>query len=1129
MTPTARHTRERRTVQLRTSFQTRLLLTFGTAMLVVLVLCGITWSLARDAAEAAQQVERTQDVLGALAQARSTTLQAELSTQNFRISGDEQHLADRDAAIARREVLLKKLHGLTLDAPTQQARWAELRAVVDERIALTRHIEAVRRAEGAAAAGVLVAASPLKETRVRTHRLLDAMEADERQRLEERSAKRERSGRSMQLVGTLVAAVLLAQLITTYLILRRQLHEAAHGRRELEDSEERLSITLRSIGEAVMATDIAGGVTRMNPVAERLTGWAAAEALGRSVDEVFRVADEAGNTLACPVAEVLDGGTALSREQDLVLLARDGEKCPVAMSVTAKRDLQGRLRGTVLVFRDMTLERQALRTIEAQNVWLAERVEERTAQLRESEAHLRAVASNVPALIAYVDAKEHYVYANPQFRERFAPDRADIIGCTVAEILGSERYAIASPVIAKVLQGQAQTFDWEAFPGVWQAINQVPQFDAQERVVGYYVMGTDITERKLAEARISALNDELALRVRDLERVSRALRTLSAGNRTMLRARDEDELLASMCTAIVTVGGYDIAVIWYRGEDDSLRAMASHGYPGGLEALRVLNVSCAADEFGAGVAGVAARTGETTTVGDMHSDPTYAPWRHHLSGCRSALGCPLQVGGRIIGVLAIYDTEPETFDADEVTLLTESADDLAFGISTLRAAAEQESARATMHRLTHFDALTGLPNPTQFAATLEAAIEIGHREGRPFAALQTNIDRLREVNDALGFAHGDAMLRGFAERLRAAAPPEALVARLRGDEFAVLIPGGDRLAATAVAQQMEERLALPFEVADIPLDVSFRTGIVLFPEHAATPHDVFRHMDIALHQARQRGARHAFFDAERHRDQPIRLSMASELRRAITGGELRVYLQPKVDMRSGQVCGAEALVRWLHPVRGLIPPMEFIQLAEHTGLIKPLTEWMLHAVLALNREWAQAGRALPIAVNLSARNLRDEDLLAQIRRMLATYNTAPGLLELELTESTLMDDAQFALGVLHELHALGVPLHIDDFGTGYSSLSYLQRLPVACIKIDQSFVRDMSRSKDSATIVRSTIDLAHDLGRLIVAEGVETAGDWAQLAALGCDIAQGYFIARPMPADEFSAWRQGFVPPSAVR
>jgi EAL domain-containing protein (putative c-di-GMP-specific phosphodiesterase class I) len=255
------------------------------------------------------------------------------------------------------------------------------------------------------------------------------------------------------------------------------------------------------------------------------------------------------------------------------------------------------------------------------------------------------------------------------------------------------------------------------------------------------------------------------------------------------------------------------------------------------------------------------------------------------------------------------------------------------------------------------------------------------------------------------------------------------------------------------------------------------------------------------------------------------LTIAGELRRAIEGGDLLLYLQPKVEFATGRVCGAEGLVRWKHAERGLIPPIEFISLAEHTGLIKPLTEWVIETAMRLIQGWERQGCALPIAVNLSARNLREDDLLERIRLLQSTWGIAPGLLELEITESAVMEDAEFALRVLHSLREEGIALHIDDFGTGYSSLSYLQKLPVEYIKIDQSFVRDMCTSKDSALIVRSTIDLVHDLGRKTVAEGVETQGDWDQLAAFGCDIAQGYFIAKPMPAEEFLAWVAQFRPP----
>ena len=1109
-----------------------MLAAFAAAMLVVSALSVTTWKVANDASEAALGVAHTHEVLNSLAHARADTLQIELATQNFRLTGDTAYLAERDAAIATRETVLRRIQLLTARHASQQERWARLREVIDARLAISRQIESLRKTQGVQAANAFVATAPLKETRERTHRLFRAMEAEEVQLLQGRNADQLQTRQTMLVAGILVTLLLAGLLAATYVLIRRQLRETGASQRALADSEESLATTLYSIGDAVLATDIEGRVTRMNPVAERLTGWSLAEARGRPVEEVFCIINEQTRAPALvPVAQVLVTGEIQELANHTALIARGGGECPIADSAAPIRGAAGQMRGVVLVFRDETAARQAQRTIRDHNVLLEQRVRERTAQLHESEEHLRSVTSNVPALIAYVDARQRYVYVNRQYQERFAPGRTDIAGCTVREILGEQRYAIAAPLIEQVLRGQPQSYDWQPFPGVWQVINYVPKRDSGSRVAGYYVLGSDITGRKHAEERIQGLNAELGQRVRELERVSRALKTLSAGNRTMLRATDEQSLLDSMCQAIVDVGGYPVATVWYRNEDtqQSLWPMAESGYPDGMAALKTLDVSWADDERGRGVIAKAIRTGETKVVGNMFTDPNCAPWRLHLRADAGCVACPIRVDGVVIGALAIFSSEADAFGADEVALLTESVDDLAFGLGSLRARAEQQRTQEAMYRLSRYDVLTGLPNEPQFAEQLAAAIDAGLRLSQRFAVLQTNIESLSEINDALGFSHGDEMLREFGARLRAAAPASAMVARLRGDEFAVLLLDSDAKAATEVVRNLGAVLSQPFPIADIPLEVSVRTGVALFPEHGSTSHDLYRHMDIAVHQAKKRGVGYVVFDPVQNPDPSKRLNMAGELRRAIEGGDLLLYLQPKVEMATGRVCGAEGLVRWKHAERGLIPPSEFIGLAEHTGLIKPLTEWVVEAGLRLIHGWTRQGCALPIAVNLSARNLRDESLLEKIRQLQKTWGVAAGLLELEITESTVMEDAEFALRVLHSLRDTGIPLYIDDFGTGYSSLSYLQKLPVEYIKIDQSFVRDMSTSKDSALIVRSTIDLVHDLGRKVVAEGIETQEHWGQLADLGCDIAQGFYIARPMPAEEFQGWCQRFRPPVAAR
>ena len=920
-------------------------------------------------------------------------------------------------------------------------------------------------------------------------------------------------------------------LVASYALIRRQTREAETSRQALAESEESLSITLYSIGDAVLATDTQGRITRMNPVAERLTGWTMAQAAGQPVEKVFDIVNEYTREPAeVPVTKALATGEVQALANHTMLIARDGSELPISDSAAPIRDAAGQVRGVVLVFRDVSVAHQMQGMVRDQNHLLEQRVHERTAQLVESEEHLRSVINNVPVLIAYVDAAQHFIYVNSQYRARFAPEQDDIRGCSVRKILGEARYAVAQPIIAQVLAGNAHSYDWEPFPGVWQAINYLPKRDANERVVGYYVLGSDITERKNAEQRIQGLNNKLETHVRDLQRTSRILRTLSAGNRTMLRATDELELLENMCRTIVETGGYAIAAVWYRNTDanQSLRPMAGVGRAESLAALYKLKTTWADDENGQGVVASAIRSGQTQVAHDVLTDPHYAVWRDHMKGIASSLACPLRVGDQTIGALAIYAADSHAIGPDEEALLSEMADDLAFGISTLRARQQRQEFQAAMHRMTHFDVLTGLPNETQFTEFLTAAIESSYEHNKPFSLLQTNVGRLNEINDALGFGRGDQLLREFGDRLCCAAPAPALVARLRGDEFAVLLPDSHVEEAVALVARIESRLAQPFAIADIQMDVSATIGVAVFPDHGDTPHDLFRHVDGALNLAKKMGASHYVYDPAKNKDPSRRLNAAGELRRAIEGGDLLLYLQPKVNMQTGAVCGAEGLVRWKHVERGLIPPIEFIGLAEHTGLIRPLTEWVIEKALQLNQAWAHQGCALPIALNLSARNLRDEKLLEKIRSLKATWGAVAGLLELEITESTVMDDAEFALGVLHKLRAEGIPLYIDDFGTGYSSLTYLQKLPVEYIKIDQSFVQDMTGNAASLAIVRSTVDLVHDLGRKAVAEGVETREQWDQLVALGCDFAQGYWIAKPMPAEHFPDWLAQYRPPNAV-
>ncbi len=1114
------------------NFQSKILFSFVAASLVVGGLAAATWKLSKDAETASHWVSHTQDTLNSLAEANIDALNIELSTQNFRISGDLRQLALRDAAILKREATLKKIKNLIGDDPRQQDNWSQLNGVIQERLTISREVEMLRKTEGLEAATAFVARSNLSETTERMYRLLSVMQAEEIKLMQKHDADQLRLRQQLLSVGTLFSILLLVLFVATYIVIRRQMQQTEASQRALTESEENLSITLQSIGDAVLATDTEGRITRMNPVAERLTGWIFADARGKPIDEVFCIVHEVTREPAVvPIARVLATGEIQGLANHTVIITRDGHEYPIADSAAPIRDASGEIRGAVLVFRDVTIEHDAQNMIRNQQKLLEQRVEERTRLLHESEEHLRSVINNVPALIAYINPQQRYVYVNQQYQERFASGQRDLTGCSVRDILGVDRYAIAAPHIAKVIHGESASYDWQPFPGIWQTVNYVPKKDASGQLAGYYVLGMDITDRKMSEARVRELNAALEKRILEIEHVSRALKSLSATNRAQLHANSEQVLLAKICESIVVAGGYHMAVVWYRTNDEvkSLSPVAESGCPGGLEVLLALRNSWGVGEESPYANAESVRTGKACVVQDMENDPNYVQWRPYMLGCAAVAAFALHVGGEVIGSLAIYSAVPNAFNSDEVVLLTQSANDLAFGISSLRTRDEQRKTQEAIRHMMRYDALTGLPNETLFSEALISELETSKKQMHSFAILQTNIEGLSAINLSFGFSCGDQLLREFGLLLRGVCPESAMVARLRSDEFAILLPDCDREAAVNLAEHVEHKLQLAFRIGDISLDVSARIGVVIFPDHGLTENDLLRNVDIAVAQADRISGSYAVFDPTQNPDYAQRLRLAGELRRGIDAGELRLYLQPKVDMATARVCGAEALVRWMHPARGLIPPVEFISLAEHSGLIDSITGWVIESTLRLMSGWQAQGFVMPISVNLSARNLRDQHLPKKIREMLTIWKITPNMLELEVTESAAMEDPKFALSVLNILHDEGILLSIDDFGTGYSSLSYLQRLPMDYIKIDQSFVRDMSVNKESSMIVRSTIDLVHDLGRKAIAEGVETLEDWEQLAVFGCDIAQGYLIAKPMPSEEFPAWVSNFqLPPSVM-
>ena len=446
---------------------------------------------------------------------------------------------------------------------------------------------------------------------------------------------------------------------------------------------------------------------------------------------------------------------------------------------------------------------------------------------------------------------------------------------------------------------------------------------------------------------------------------------------------------------------------------------------------------------------------------------------------------------------------------------------LAFSFEQMRGNIAQQ--QLALRRAAYEDALTGLPNRLRFGLAVQEAIEARQahvsERGIGLAVLVLNLDRFKHVNDVLGYAFGDRVLQAVAARLRERLGEGDVLARLGADEFSLLLSSSEHANALRTAHAIAAAFDRPLSIDEQTIDLGAGIGIACWPEHAVAAESLLSRAEVAMRNAKRKAAGPQLYDSSTDSTSTQTLSLLSELRRAVDLDELRLFLQPKVAFDDGRLLGAEALVRWKHPTRGMVPPMEFIPFAEETGFVRHLTLWVFEATVRAWKRLAEQGHAgLRISVNLSTHDLLDTELPDRLRALLERHAAPAAAFCLEITESAIMDDPQRAQATLERLRAAGFKLSIDDFGTGYSSLAYLKRLPVDELKIDKSFVMGMERDGDDAKIVRSTIDLAHNLGLTVVAEGVGNAAIWNLLHQQGCDEGQGFHMSKPMPAPDFGAW-----------
>jgi len=837
------------------------------------------------------------------------------------------------------------------------------------------------------------------------------------------------------------------------------------------------------------------------------------------------------------------------------------------------------------------------------------------------------ILETLPVYVVLLTHDGQVQFANRVFRENFGH---------------LDESAEGNPLVAA--RQACRAIDSEAVPGtsgasnlierIWNAPDGAVYSVTDQRVADVsgqpliLEMGVNVTRQKRAEGEQALLN--------------RALRLVSECNSALVHVRDERALLESICQLVVHTGGYLMAWIGVAENDPekTVRSVAQAGDDEGY--LSSIQVSWGDNPKGRGPTGLAVRTQRTQVNQNCLTNPAMAPWREAAlkRGYQASIALPLVNDGRAMGVLTIYALAPDAFHPQEVALLEQLADDLAFGVGALRAerarrqavagqreleeryrlvldnaadavliadpsarlvyvnrqasvlldcpettllqrslsdiisasgqswatgvfAPRSASVGATVevefvrddgrtvpvevntvrlpdgnlyaacrdiserkgyeaqleYRSTH-DALTALPNRNLLADRLEQSIAHARRTRTQVAVMLLDLDRFKLVNDSLGHEVGDALLQGVATTLKACVRAGDTVARLGGDEFVVVAADlSTEAEMIALAGKLQQAVSRSAKIGGHELATAASLGISVYPRDGQTSVELIKNADTAMYRAKELGRDgFQFYAPEMNSRMLERLELENGLRRALAQQELELHYQPKVDLRDGRVVGAEALIRWRHPILGLVPPGDFIPLAEENGLILPMGTWIIDTACAQLHAWKIAGFGdLSLAINISARQFQHDSLADTVAQALQRHGVAPSRLELEVTETAIMTRPADTAGLLQALKSVGVRISLDDFGTGYSSLNYLKRFPIDSLKIDQSFVRDITTDPDDAAIARLVIALGRDLGYKVIAEGVETPGQLAMLRQLGCDEMQGYLFSRPLPVAEFEA------------
>lgn len=762
---------------------------------------------------------------------------------------------------------------------------------------------------------------------------------------------------------------------------------------------------------------------------------------------------------------------------------------------------------------------------------LEEMVEERSSELMESErrlrasledfitthTHLRTLLNTIPDLVCLKDPEGLFLACNRQFEHLLGIQETDIVGKTDYDFFPKEladffrRNDRKAIIAGKVCANEEWlTFVENGYHGLFETL-KMPMIDQAGKLIGVLGIARDITERKATEAKI--------------QRHMQLYSALSSCNKAIVHSTSQEELFLQVCRAAVQLGGMKMAWVGFV-DPGSRRVLPAACFGEGIEVLQTVEISLDIDSpFGSGPTSVAIRTEEPYWCQDFINDPITIPWHDQIAhtGLGASASLPLYQNGVVIGAFILHANETNAFDYAARDLLGEMSREISFALDNFSRETARKQAEQEVERLAFYDPLTNLPNRRLLYDHLQQSLAISGRNLNHGAVLFIDIDNFKILNDTKGHNIGDLLLIEVAKRLQACLREVDTVARLSGDEFVVILNELSEVSLQAASQteaignKILAAINQPYALKEYEYHCTASMGICLFKNHENTVDELLKYTDMSMYQAKRAGRNSVrFFDPAMQATLEIRALLEWDLRCALTENQFILYYQMQI-CQVGRIFGAEALIRWRHPGRGLVLPNEFIPLAEETGLILPIGNWVLEAACGQLKEWETNPDFLDLqlAINVSPAQFHQPDFVEQVRESLYRHQLEPGRLKLELTESLMLDDIEDTIVKMHQLREVGVRFAMDDFGTGYASLYYLAKLPIDQLKIDQSFVRNIGVKESDAIIVQTIIGVATNLGIECVAEGVESEDQRVFLEQHGCNLFQGNLFSRPVPLDEF--------------